>query len=280
LVYWDATSDQFVFIMSADGTATTTLQMGAVTPPSGEFFQISFGYDFDNNEMWGQYQNGARLTTAHAGGAYAASTAPFSLFWAAAFAVEFRMSPYDYDEVGIWNRYLDTDDVDALSTLFFDSFDGAADMAYSAIRDSIQIRSKMGEITPADLGLDDVDLEAAADATSNLIDGRDHFVFTIWSDVTDVAATVGDFSIFCDLYMRDGVTLLEAVELFNSQSASSTNQVKVQFGLGLTAGLSGTATIGTEIGELKLVQLFKLRVVKDTQADGASTLDVRMQVGD
>ncbi len=153
-------------------------------------------------------------------------------------------------------------------------------VAFSDVRGALKNRARHWEAEPADLALNSVDLEAAADATSVLIDARDNFVYTIWADVTDTAATLGDFSIFCDLYARDGITLIEAVELYSLQLASVTNQVKLQWGEGITATLTGTATIGTTLGGLKLVQLCRLRVVKDTVADGASVLDVRMQFGD
>lgn len=154
-------------------------------------------------------------------------------------------------------------------------------VAFSDIRSSIQLRNRAGEIDPASLGLDTVDLEDAADAESALIDARgDNFVFTLYSVVDNTAATAGTFSIFVDLYQRDGVTLLEAVNLFNAQLPTSDNTVKVLFGLGVTAVLTGTATLGTTVTSLKTIHLFKLRVVKDTPADAASILDVRLQVGD
>lgn len=153
-------------------------------------------------------------------------------------------------------------------------------VAFSAVRESIQLRSRSAEIPPDLLELDSVDLEDAADAESRLVDGRDNFVFTLYSVVDNTSASSGTFSLFCDLYERDGVTLLEAVTLFDSQLPTSDNTVKIQFGLGLTAALEGTATIGTEINSLKQIGLFKIRVVKDTPADDTSILDVRIVVGD
>lgn len=150
----------------------------------------------------------------------------------------------------------------------------------SAVRAALKNRARHWEAEPADLGLDSVNLEAAPDVTSVLIDARDNFVYTLWADVTDTAATTGDFSLFLDLYQRDGTTLIEAVELYSGQSANGTAQVKLQWGEGVTARIVGTAVIGTEIDSLKLIQLCRLRVVKDVQADGASVLDVRMQFGD
>lgn len=150
----------------------------------------------------------------------------------------------------------------------------------SAVRAALKNRSRHWEAEPADLELNGVDLEAAADAQSLLIDARDNFVYTVWADVTDTAATTGDFSLFLDLYARDGTTLIEAVELYRLQSANGSNQVKLQWGEGITARLVGVATIGVEIASLKLIQLCRLRVVKDVVADGASVLSVRMQFGD
>jgi len=191
----------------------------------------------------------------------------------------------DVDHLSYWlGRAFDEEDFLNLwqlsAGLPFSSYSGVPDMAFSAIRDSIQLRSRSAEIDPALLELTSVDLEAAADAESRLIDGRDNFVFTLYSVVDNTSASSGTFSIFLDLYERDGVTLLEAVELFSAQLPTSDNTVKVQFGLGLTAALIGTATIGTEIDSLKLIQLFKLRVVKDTPADDTSVLDVRLLIGD
>ncbi len=150
----------------------------------------------------------------------------------------------------------------------------------SATQTALKIRSKSAEFSPAELELDDVDMEVAADAESVLIDGRGVFVFTTWAVNTDVAATLGDFSLFCDLYERDGTTLIEAVELYSAQLCNGTNTVKMLFGEGVTARKVGTCTIGVEVDSLKLIHLFKLRLVKDTQADGACTVDVRLAVGD
>jgi len=150
----------------------------------------------------------------------------------------------------------------------------------AATQEALKIRSRQHEAEPVDLELNALDLEAAGPFESVLVDARQSFQFTLWSDVTDVAATTGDFSIFLDLYARDGTTLIEAVELFSAQSANGTNQVKLTVGQGLDAVLVGTATIGTELAALKLNFLVKFRVVNDTLADGASTLSIRVQFGD
>ena len=65
-----------------------------------------------------------------------------------------------------------------------------------------------------------------------------------------------------------------------SGANGSDNTVKIQFGLGLAAALTGTASIGAAIDSLKSIQLFKIRVVKDTPADDVSTLDITLEVGD
>ena len=150
----------------------------------------------------------------------------------------------------------------------------------SATQTALKIRSRTHEATPSDLELNAVDMEVAADAESVLIDARGNFVFTAWVVNTDVAATLGTFSLFCDLYERDGTTLIEAVELYSAQLCNGTNTVKILFGEGVTARKVGTCTIGTEVDSLKLVHLFKLRLVKDTPADGACTVDVRLAAGD
>ena len=150
----------------------------------------------------------------------------------------------------------------------------------STTLDALKNRARSWEATPADVELNAVDLEAAAAATSVLIDAREHFIFTTWADVVDTAATLGDFSLFCDLIARDGTTLIEAVELYSLQQANGNNQVKATFGEGVDATVIGSATIGVDIQSLKLIQFFQLRIVKDTVADGASVVSVRLQLGD
>lgn len=279
LVYWDATSDQFVFIVSGDGTATTTLQMGTITPPDGEWFNIAFGHDAVAQEIWGQVAGGARQTLAHTTGIFSASTAPFSFGWAAAFSVEFRMSPYDYDEMYFWDRSLSETEVAALQSTFFSQFKGDP-MQFSAVREALALRNRSGEAEPADMELEAVDLQGASDVESRLLDLRDNFVFTLWIDLVQNAATAGSISIFADLYARDGVTLIEPVLLVSGMAPTSDNQVKLQFGEGITERLVGTGVIGTELASLKLLNLVKFRVVKNTPADTAATLSVRMQLGD
>ncbi len=219
-------------------------------------FSAGFGYSANANNAIGKFRHGG--TTA------AQMEVDHLLYW----------KGRAFDEEDFLNHW------NSGAGLAFSQFSGVQPMAFSAIRESIQLRSKSAEIEPSTLGLETVDLEDAADAESELIDGRDNFVFKLYSVVDNTAATVGTFSVFCDLYERDGVTLLEAVELFSAQLPTSDNTVAIQFGLGLTAALTGTAVIGTAITTLKSIQLFKIRVVKDTPADATSVLDVRLLVGD
>lgn len=150
----------------------------------------------------------------------------------------------------------------------------------AATQNALKIRARQHEAEPADLELDALDLEAAGPFESVLIDARQSFQATVWSDVTDVAASLGDFSLFVDLYARDGTTLIESVELYSAQSANGNNQVKTTFGQGVDATVVGTATAGSDIQSLKMAFLFKFRVVNDTPADGESALSIRVQFGD
>ena len=150
----------------------------------------------------------------------------------------------------------------------------------SATMDALRNRSAHWEAPAADLELSGIDLEAAGPFDSVLLDLREHFIFKIWADVTDVGATTGDFGLAVVLFERDGVTEIEEVPLYTLQSANGSNQVSILFGAGADADLQGTATIGTTLAGLKIIQLAKIRVNINVQADGASTLSVRMQMGD
>lgn len=153
-------------------------------------------------------------------------------------------------------------------------------MSFGEVQTALKNRSRHWEAEPADLGLDLLDLSLAPDVTSVLIDARDNFVYTLWLDLIANTAGVGAISLFADLYARDGETLIEAVLLVSALSPTSDNQVKLLFGEGVTERLVGTGTIGPELASLKLLQLCRLRVVKNTPADQAATLSVRMQFGD
>lgn len=153
-------------------------------------------------------------------------------------------------------------------------------MSFGEVQTALKNRSRHWEAEAADLGLDLVDLSLAPDVTSVLIDARDNFVYTLWIDMIQNAASSGAHSLFADLYARDGETLIEAILLASALSPTSDNQVKLLFGEGVTERLVGTGAIGPELASLKLLQLCRLRVVKDTPADAAATLSVRMQFGD
>lgn len=158
-------------------------------------------------------------------------------------------------------------------------------MSLAEVIEAIALRSRQAEIQPADMNMSALDLETAGPFSSDLIDLRDHFVATLYSVVTDVAATLGSFTVFLDLYDRSADNVIDAVQLFTAQSSASSNSIKLTFGQGLDAtmvdivGTSG-ATIGTQIQSLKIAFLARLRVVNDTPADGASTLSLRLMLGD
>ena len=153
-------------------------------------------------------------------------------------------------------------------------------MSFGEVQTALKNRSRHWEAEAADLGLRLLALSAAAAAESVLIDARDNFVYTLWIEIVQNTATLGAHSLFADIYARDGETLIESVLLVRAMVVTSDNQVKLQFGEGLTERLVGTGTIGPELASLKLLQLCKLRSVKDTPADQAATLSVRMQFGD
>lgn len=164
--------------------------------------------------------------------------------------------------------------------LAFSAYSGRPPMAFSEVQTALKNRSRHWEAEPADLEIDGIDLSDVPDVESRLIDARDNFVYTLWIDMVQNAATVGALSVFCDLYQRDGVTLIESVALVTALAPTTNNQVKVLFGEGVTERLVGTGTIGPELASLKLVHLCKLRVVKDTPTDTSATLSIRMQFGD
>ncbi len=133
------------------------------------------------------------------------------------------------------------------------------------------------EARPSDLEIDGVDLQAAGPFSSVLLDLREHSVFTLFSKVTNVAATAGDFSVICDLFAQDEITILDSVDLFTVQKSFPTNQVKLTFGDRFDPNLKGIASIGTEFSSLKLIFLVKLRVEITLQADGVSNLSITLQ---
>lgn len=158
-------------------------------------------------------------------------------------------------------------------------------MTISEVRTAIRPRSRQAELQPADISMAALDLEAAGPFSSDLIDLRDNFVVTIYSEVTDTAATTGVFSIFLDLYDRSADNVIDAIELLNTQTSASTNTAKLTFGQGLDASLDdavGTsgAVIGTRVPGAKIAFLARFRVVNDTPADGASVLSLRVMLGD
>ena len=145
-----------------------------------------------------------------------------------------------------------------------------------AIPAALRPRSRQAEMTGSDLQLASRDLEGPGPYESELIDLRGHFVYTLYSEVDDVAATVGDFSVFVDIYDREAEVVVESIEIFAAQSAASDNTLKVVFGEGVdtaledAAGVSG-ATLGARVANAKLNFLVKFRLVVDNAADAAST---------
>ncbi len=133
LLWHRTTNDRFRFLVSDDGVGTTTEVEAGIDTPIDSWNLITAGLDFDNNEIWIQINADDRVVAAHTTGVFAADV-PLTLGWF--LGLSRVMGGQDQDETYVWERYITSDEHDAMydsgTGLFFSEFEGGVNSAAAA----------------------------------------------------------------------------------------------------------------------------------------------------
>lgn len=140
------------------------------------------------------------------------------------------------------------------------------------------------EMTAAELGIENVDMEAVATTqyASGVIRVEQHFVYTAIVDITETGApTVGDAKLLVQVISKDGSTVLYAVDLATLIDTTVNAQKDViTFGAGVAAVVFGSGTVGADAEVFKHAERIKLVLEVTTANDGTtSTASVRLLLG-
>ena len=136
------------------------------------------------------------------------------------------------------------------------------------------------EVTPDDLGLVDLAMDAVALTeypAGQIQDCRKYFIFQAITQVSGVLGAAGDATLRLDFYAKDKTTLiyqLDAATLLRTHTANDANVIL--FGAGATAAIFGNGTLGTSLAIAKIIFFMQPVVVVTTQADAASLMSVRL----
>jgi hypothetical protein len=137
---------------------------------------------------------------------------------------------------------------------------------------------KVTQRNSLDLGIDAVDLTAAADTeyASELLDVSRAYAFFAIVDIAETGApTVGDARLLVRLYDKDKTTLrYEMILLTGIQSDVDGNQVAVTWGYGLSpfsTDVAGGAVLSVDAEILKLAAYMRLVLEVVTANDGTTS---------
>ena len=133
-------------------------------------------------------------------------------------------------------------------------------------------------LSPSELGIEGVNLKTDTNYTSNVLDVREAFVYTVIIDVTETGSPGnGAFSLTIRCTDRDGGTTyeLDAVTAIDSQTNGS--QTVFTWGSGNPATLHGSGTIADNVDILKVFDYMEIELDVTTANDGTtSTADVTL----
>lgn len=140
------------------------------------------------------------------------------------------------------------------------------------------------ENTPFELKIENKDMQAVATTQyqSELLDVRQHFVYTAIVDITETGApTVGAAKLFVRVISKDKTTVLYEVDLVTGITTIVNGQRDViTFGAGVTAIVFGSGTIGPDADVFKTAERIRLVLEVTTQNDGTtSTASVTLLMG-
>lgn len=130
------------------------------------------------------------------------------------------------------------------------------------------------EHTPVQTGIEGVDLKAASTYTSELIDVREIFAYTIIVDVDITGAgSAGDAKLTVDIISGiDGETVLHTLDILTSIDTftADTKEVLV-FGGGLAAFNTGSGALDANADIIKIAGFLVLKLEVTTQSDSATS---------
>ncbi len=123
----------------------------------------------------------------------------------------------------------------------------------------------------------DMTAVALVEYDSQIFKVLEFFIYKVWVDISAAASASGVATLSALLYAADLTTVLDEWDLLTAiDTSTDTEKNLVLFGAGVTAGVKGNATLGTDLATFKLTFNMQLRLTVTTQATGTATAAVRM----
>jgi hypothetical protein len=139
-------------------------------------------------------------------------------------------------------------------------------------------------LTAAELGIETVDLTDTAGTkySSNTIDVRNSFVYTVVIDVTETGSpSTGDFKLTIRCTDSAGTTTYEVDAVTAIDSQTSGSQTVFTWGSGTDPVVTGSGTLGSNLGVMKVFDYMEVVLEITTANDGTtSTADVILLLED
>ena len=132
---------------------------------------------------------------------------------------------------------------------------------------------------PAIDNLNGADMTAAAlvEYDSQIFDVREFFIYKVWVDITASGSASGVATLSAILFAANLTTVLDEFDLLTGiDTSTDTEKNLVLFGAGAMAAVKGNATLGSNLGALKIAFHMRLQLTVTTQATGTATAAVRM----
>jgi hypothetical protein len=127
-------------------------------------------------------------------------------------------------------------------------------------------------LTPSELGINGVNLKTDTNYTSNNLDVRDAFVYTVIIDVTETGSpTAGEFSLTIRATDEDGTAIYELDAVTAITSQTNGGQTVFTWGSGNAATLNGNGTIASNVDILKVFEYMEIELDVTTVNDGTTS---------
>jgi hypothetical protein len=132
-------------------------------------------------------------------------------------------------------------------------------------------------LTPAELGIENVNLKTAVGAgsiytSSPVLDVRKAFQYTAIIDITETGSpTAGEASFTVNVTDEDGNTTYDEVLLTAIDTQTNGSQTVVSWGIGKTVVKEGSGTLGSNLDVLGPIDFMEVVLTVTTANDGTTS---------
>jgi hypothetical protein len=127
-------------------------------------------------------------------------------------------------------------------------------------------------LTPLEIGIETADLQTDANYTSNTLDVREAFVYTVIIDITETGSpSAGEFSLTIRCTDEDGNTTYEIDAVTAITSETNGGQTIFTWGSGNSATLSGNGTLASNLDVLKVFDFMEIELDVTTINNGTTS---------